>query len=106
MRPEPNSSPVVILAGGEATRFPGKLDSDAGGIPLLVRVYQNVRDLGAVYISGDAISDSLRRRIDCPIIADRIRHRGPLGGLVSTFESVAADRIFVVAGDAPFVDAA
>lgn len=105
MQPEPNKLAIVILAGGRATRFPKKLESDAGGIPLLVRVYHNVRDVGPVYLSGGEIPDSLRRRIDCPIVADRVPHRGPLGGLVSTFESVAADRIFVVAGDAPFVDA-
>ena len=33
---------VVILAGGEATRLPGKLALDVGDVPLLVRVYRNV----------------------------------------------------------------
>ena len=29
---------VIVLAGGEATRLPGKLYLDAGDLPLLVRV--------------------------------------------------------------------
>ena len=33
---------VIVLAGGEAKRLPGKLYLDAGDLPLLVRVYRNV----------------------------------------------------------------
>ena len=33
---------VCILAGGEATRLPGKLALDVGDVPMLVRVYRNV----------------------------------------------------------------
>ena len=33
---------VCILAGGEATRLPGKLALDVGELPMLVRVYRNV----------------------------------------------------------------
>lgn len=105
MQREPNRFAVVILAGGEATRFPGKLESEIDGVPLLVRVYHNLRGIGPTYVSG-TISEDLRRQLDCPVIPDRQEHRGPLGGLVSSFEVIAAERIFVVAGDAPLVDAA
>jgi molybdopterin-guanine dinucleotide biosynthesis protein A len=97
---------VVILAGGESTRFPGKLESDAGGMPLLLRVYRNVRSIGPTYVSANAaFSENLARELDCTIVRDSRPGRGPLGGLVSTFESVSQERCFVVAGDAPFVDA-
>jgi len=97
---------VVILAGGEATRFPGKLASDAGGIPLLLRVYRNVRAIGPVYVSANAVfGENVARELDCTIVPDDRPGRGPLGGLVSTFERVCEERCFVVAGDAPFVDA-
>ena len=33
---------VIVLAGGEAKRLPGKLYLDAGDLPLIVRVYRNV----------------------------------------------------------------
>lgn len=97
---------VVILAGGESTRFPGKLESDAGGVPLLVRVYRNVRDAGTVVISANrAFPPEIDAELTCPVVVDRNPGRGPLGGLVSAFEYVRAPRVFVAAGDAPFIDA-
>lgn len=96
---------VVVLAGGEATRFPGKLSSDASGIPLLLRVYRNVRGIGPVFVSAnEPLGESLTREMQCTVVADRQRCLGPLGGLVSTFEMVPQARCFVTAGDAPLVD--
>ena len=94
---------VVILAGGDATRLPGKLELDAGGGPLLLRVYRNVAPIGPVYVSANrtfpaALDESLR----CPIVIDRSPGHGPLSGLISTFAHVRQARVFVVAGDAPF----
>src|SRR5579883_1382302 len=97
---------VVILAGGNATRLPGKLELDAGGGPLLLRVYRNVLAIGPVFVSANrtfpaALDESLR----CPIVIDRSPGHGPLSGLVSTFAHVRQARVFVVAGDAPFAGA-
>ena len=98
---------VVILAGGEATRFPGKLESDAGGVPLLVRVYRNVASAGPVYVSASrSFTREIDAELDCPIVIDRWPQRGPLAGLYSTFAHVREPLVFVVAGDAPFVDSA
>ncbi|HET9394310.1 MAG TPA: molybdenum cofactor guanylyltransferase [Candidatus Rubrimentiphilum sp.] len=105
MRPAADSIAVVILAGGQASRFPGKLESDAGGVPLLLRVYRNVRSIGPVYVSANApFGEAIARELDCPVVADRRPGLGPLGGLVSTFEKVPQARCFAVAGDAPFLD--
>lgn len=97
---------VVILAGGEASRLPGKLELDAGGVPLLLRVYKNVRTVGPVYVSA---AGGFRQEIDlaleCPIILDRWPRRGPLAALYEVLAHVRENRVFVVAGDAPFVDA-
>lgn len=97
---------VVIMAGGEARRLPGKLEIDAGGMPLVVRVYRNVREVGPVYISA---AGSFAREIDtaleCPIIVDRWPRRGPLAALYGVLGHVRERRAFVVAADAPFVDA-
>jgi molybdopterin-guanine dinucleotide biosynthesis protein A len=96
---------VVILAGGEATRFPGKLESDARGVPLLLRVYRNVSAIGPVYVSANApFGEEIARELDCTIVPDREAGRGPLGGIVSTFESIPQRLCFTVAGDAPFID--
>ena len=101
----PDDLAVVILAGGNATRFPGKLESDVGGTPLLLRVYRNVAPIATVYVSARAgFSPAIDAQLACAIVIDRLPGRGPLGGLVSTFGEIAARRVFVVAADAPFVD--
>jgi molybdenum cofactor guanylyltransferase len=95
---------VIILAGGEATRLPGKLQLDASGMPLLLRVYTNVRAAGPAYVFANG---SLPRDIDvaleCPIIVDRWPGAGPLAALYCGLQFVQEPMVFVVAGDAPFV---
>ncbi|MDQ2872833.1 MAG: molybdenum cofactor guanylyltransferase [Candidatus Eremiobacteraeota bacterium] len=104
--PERTSLAVCLLAGGEATRFPGKLESDAGGVPLLERVYENLRSIAPVTVSAkDGFSADLKAALACPIVVDRWARRGPLAGLLSTLPMLDADRVFVAAGDLPFVDA-
>lgn len=98
---------VVILAGGEASRLPGKLELDAGGIPLVVRVYRNVRDAGPVYVSAKGgFPPEIDAALECPIIVDRWPRRGPLAALYGVLDRVREARVFVVAADAPFVNAA
>jgi molybdenum cofactor guanylyltransferase len=95
---------VVILAGGSATRFPGKLETDIFGEPLLARVYRQLRDVAPVTIAGrDTFSPQLDALLDCPIVVDRWPGRGPLAGLVSAALELRAARIFAVAGDSPLV---
>lgn len=95
---------IVILAGGESTRLPGKLFSDAGGMPLLVRVFCNLRDAGNVYVSAaSSLPPEVDAQIEAPIVIDRFVKRGPLGGLCSTLPFVREGWFFAVAGDAPFV---
>lgn len=97
---------VVLLAGGQASRLPGKLELDAGGVPLLLRVYGNVRAAGPVYVSAaGGFPGTIDRALDCPIIVDRWPHRGPLAALDNILPHVREPRVFVVAGDAPFVTA-
>lgn len=97
---------VVILAGGEALRLPGKLQLDTGGVPLVVRVYRNVRAIGPVYVSANGgFPPEIDAALVCPIIVDRWPRKGPLGGLYSVLDQVREPRVFVVSGDAPFVDA-
>ena len=84
MRPGPDAGTgVVILAGGEATRLPGKLELDAGGLPLIVRVLQNVRAAGPVYVSANrSFPPEIDMALHCPIVVDRHPGRGPLSGLL------------------------
>ncbi len=101
MRP---SIAIVILAGGEAQRLPQKLERRIDGVPLLLRVYQNMRGEHPIFISArETFSTNLDRELACPIVVDRWHGCGPLGGLATILGEIREDRVFVVAGDAPFV---
>jgi molybdopterin-guanine dinucleotide biosynthesis protein A len=98
---------IVILAGGQATRLPGKLQLDAGGVPLLLRVYANVRAAGPVYVCANgSFPADIDFALQCPIIVDRWPASGPLAALYNALEFVHEPIVFVVAGDAPFVTGA
>jgi molybdenum cofactor guanylyltransferase len=98
---------VIVLAGGEATRLPGKLFMDAGDLPLLVRVYRNVCAGRATIMScKGALPYEIDMLIDAPAVVDRWPMRGPLSGLLSTMSEARTPWVFAVAGDAPFIDAA
>jgi molybdopterin-guanine dinucleotide biosynthesis protein A len=98
---------IVLLAGGEARRFPGKLERDAGGAPLVVRCYRNVRATRwPVYIAGKGtFSRDLDERLDAPLIVDRRPGGGPLSAFLDACAIVPARRIAAVAADQPRIDA-
>jgi molybdopterin-guanine dinucleotide biosynthesis protein A len=101
---------ILILAGGEATRLPGKLGLDIGELPMLARVYRNLT-LGVparetVLSCKGALPPALDALLPIPKILDRWEKRGPLGGLLSTMPQMHSRWIFVAAGDAPFLHAA
>lgn len=99
---------VVILAGGQASRLPGKLELDAGGVPLVVRVFRNLRAAGPVYVSAaGSFPREIDRALECPVVVDRWpERRGPLAGLFSVLPHVRERRVFVAAADAPYLDTA
>lgn len=104
--PRADGPAVVILAGGEATRFPGKLESDLHGVPLLLRVYANVAQAGSVYLSANrTFPPEIDAALRCPVIVDRQPGRGPLSGLASAFSVICEPYAYAVAADMPFVDA-
>lgn len=97
---------VCILAGGEATRLPGKLGLPAGDVPMLVRVFRNVSRGRETWLSTKGpLPDAIAAQLDAPQVVDRWPLRGPLSGLVSTMSEMRTEWVFAVAGDAPFVDA-
>jgi molybdopterin-guanine dinucleotide biosynthesis protein A len=97
---------VVILAGGRATRFPGKLERDIDGVPMVVRVFRSFADRFDVIVScASPLARSLDARLPCPRVYDRSPDGGPLGGMLSACQALRARRLFVVAGDQPDVDA-
>jgi molybdopterin-guanine dinucleotide biosynthesis protein A len=98
---------VCILAGGEATRLPGKLSMTVGDEPMLVRVFRNVSPGRETWLSTKGpLGEEIASRIGAPQVIDRWPLRGPLSGLLSTLSEMRSEWVFAVAGDAPFVDAA
>jgi molybdopterin-guanine dinucleotide biosynthesis protein A len=105
--PTPRAAGVCILAGGEATRLPGKLALDVGEVPMLVRVYRNVSPGRETWLSTKGpLQPAIAALVDAPQVVDRWPLRGPLSGLLSTLSEMRSEWVFAVAGDAPFVDAA
>jgi molybdopterin-guanine dinucleotide biosynthesis protein A len=104
---------VLVLAGGEATRLPGKLTLEIGDVtehvPMIARVFANVAQDRAreIAISGKAtFARDLDAHLTAPLVIDRWARRGPLGGMLSSFARMRARFVFVVAGDAPMLDIA
>jgi molybdopterin-guanine dinucleotide biosynthesis protein A len=96
---------ILILAGGNATRLPGKLALDAGGLPMLARVYRNVASDRETWLSvSGALPPELDALVPAPAAVDRWRGRGPLGGLLTTMAQMRSRWVFAIAGDAPLVD--
>ena len=100
----PSPDAIVILAGGEATRLPGKLERPLDGRPLLLRVYDNVRAAGSVYVCAkETYPPEIDTELDCPLIIDRWPGQGPLAALLGAAQVMREARFYAVAGDAPAV---
>ena len=95
------------MAGGQASRFPGKLEHAIEGLPMLARCYDRVRAAGwPVYIAGKgSFSRELDARLEAPLLIDRHPGGGPLTALLSACATIGAERIFAVAADQPRLDA-
>ena len=98
---------IVVLAGGRASRFPGKLEALVDGEPLVLRAFRTARATGwPVYVSAQGpFPTEIDRRLDCPVLIDRQPWGGPLRALHSACETIANERIFALAADLPRVDA-
>ncbi len=99
---------AVILAGGEARRLGGidKTLVEIGGIPILSLILQRLRpqlDPIALGANGDPARFA---RFGLPVLADRRRGIGPLGGLLRALEwaeEQGAHFLLTVPGDTPFI---
>jgi molybdopterin-guanine dinucleotide biosynthesis protein A len=101
-----DSTAVVLLAGGEARRFPGKLEYAVDGRPMLARCYDCVRAAGwPVYIaSKGSFSRELEEQLNAPVLIDRRPREGPLRALLSACALIRAERVFAVAADQPHLE--
>jgi molybdenum cofactor guanylyltransferase len=101
------STAVVMLAGGEARRFPGKLEQLIDGEPLIVRCYRNLQTTGLpIYIAArEHFSRDVAAQLDAPLLIDRDPGGGPLRAFASACVAIGAERCFAVASDQPRLEA-
>ncbi len=97
---------ILVLAGGRATRLPGKLLLPVGGEPLLARVVANLAGTRPTVIAcAGSFPEALDRALAVPLIVDRWSLRGPLAGMITSMSQLRTRLVAAVAGDLPFVDA-
>lgn len=98
---------IVLLAGGQARRFPGKLEYAIGGLPMVVRLYRGLRATGwPVYIAGKgSFAPEVDAQLQAPLLIDRWPGSGPLSAMLSACAAIRAERIFAVAADQPRLNA-
>jgi molybdopterin-guanine dinucleotide biosynthesis protein A len=98
---------IVLLAGGLATRLPGKLSLPIGGTPMLEHVYRQLTrgGLPCIVSARQALDATLASAIPALVVLDEYPDAGPLGGLVCAAHRVATLLLFAAAGDLPNLDA-
>lgn len=99
------SATVVLLAGGDATRLPGKLARPFRGTPLVVDAFERFAAAFPVVVSANApFPPGIAARLRGPIVADGVPGRGPLEGMRSAFAATRTPLAIVVAADLPHAD--
>jgi len=99
---------VIVLAGGSATRLPGKLALPVNGEPMLVRVVRALSATGApcIVAANDLLPAEIAAQLRVPIVYDDHPGEGPLAALASSAAAVDTPYFFAAAGDMPGLDAA
>jgi molybdopterin-guanine dinucleotide biosynthesis protein A len=102
-----DATAIVVLAGGEARRFPGKLEHPVDGQPMVARLVDRLSTTGwPVYVAGKGtFSPAVDVRLAAPLLIDRFPRGGPLSALLSACTTIRAKRIFALAADQPRLEA-
>jgi molybdopterin-guanine dinucleotide biosynthesis protein A len=97
-----------VLAGGGSTRFGrDKALVEIGGEPMLVRMCELLRSVGAE-VNVVAAAEETYARFGVPVVADRWPGEGPLGGIVTALLHAGASQEasawnLIVSCDMPFL---
>jgi molybdopterin-guanine dinucleotide biosynthesis protein A len=97
---------VIVLAGGNATRLPGKLALPVEGEPMLARVLRSLAATGAPCLVAAGARPPETVTADVPVVYDERPGEGPLAALVSAAATIRTPFFLAVAGDMPGIDAA
>lgn len=97
---------AAILAGGRAKRLGGrvKMHVEVGGRRIIDHQLDVLRplfdDIAIISNDPDPFAD-----VGLPVLADEIQGEGPLRGIATALAWSPKPRVFVVAGDMPFLNA-
>lgn len=107
MKLEPSIT-IVLLAGGRASRLPGKLSLPVAGEAMLVRVFRRLSSTGLPCLISvrEPLPAAIARELPVAVVTDRYDDAGPLGGLASAGAQVRTPLLFAAAGDLANIDAA
>jgi molybdopterin-guanine dinucleotide biosynthesis protein A len=103
MKPMKYNIPLIIFAGGKSSRMgQDKALLPFGGYKTLSEFQQErlSKLFKKVYISAK----ENKFDFDVNVIEDRYKESSPLVGIISVFETLKVDTIFILSVDAPFVN--
>ena len=99
---------AIILAGGEATRLPGKCFRMLGGKQLILHVFERISQVTediVVSVRTAQQADTVKQLLQAtPIVQDSIQGQSPLVGLVSGLRASRKPYIFAAPCDTVFID--
>jgi len=95
--------PAVIFAGGKSSRMGEDKALLPFGDETSLAAYQYHR-LASLFETVYLSAKEDKFMFEAPIIKDRYEVHSPLVGIVTAFETLEADALFILSVDAPFVD--
>jgi len=96
--------PAVIFAGGKSSRMGKDKALLPFGNETTLAVYQYHR-LASLFETVYLSTKEEKFIFEAPLIKDRYETYSPLVGIVTAFETLGTDALFILSVDAPFVDA-
>ena len=99
---------IIILCGGRSKRFgTDKVFYSLGDKTILELVFDKFKDLSddiflQISEKNEVITKNLK--FDVKVNNDIVLNKGPLGGIYSGLIQAKYQKVFVIAGDLPFVD--
>lgn len=94
---------AAILAGGNNIRFKGKSKANVtiSGARIIVRMLKVLNDIFDEIIIITDTPEDFKSFKQFKIVPDKLKNKGPLGGIHAALSTVNNDSVFVFAGDMP-----
>jgi molybdopterin-guanine dinucleotide biosynthesis protein A len=111
MEPSRHRATGIVLAGGRARRFGGKLNQPIDGRPLLLASVEAIAGVCSevvVVLAPDAVAPTIPASL-APIVTfarDSERHGGPLLGILAGLDAASEPLALVAGGDMPWLRSA